>query len=80
MIGRVCKKQFEVKRFDIMKGVSLERRSPCCFSRAGASTAIPLKIELAEKFPNDIDAYCSGKDFLIKEILEEALRWYEGVK
>ena len=37
-----------------------------------------LKIELARKFPHDIDGYCNGKDFLIKKIEKEALSWYES--
>lgn len=35
-----------------------------------------LKIELANTFPNDLDAYCDGKDILVKEIEKEALAWY----
>jgi GrpB-like predicted nucleotidyltransferase (UPF0157 family) len=36
-----------------------------------------LKIKLAGQFPFDIDAYCKGKDSMIKEIENEALVWYK---
>ena len=34
-----------------------------------------LKAELAKKYPNDIDAYCDGKDSLVKEIEARAMKW-----
>ena len=34
-----------------------------------------LKIELAQKFPTDIDAYCDGKDPFIKDREQRALDW-----
>jgi GrpB-like predicted nucleotidyltransferase (UPF0157 family) len=38
-----------------------------------------LKINLAKKYPNDIDSYCKGKNSLIKEIEKEALYWYNNI-
>lgn len=35
-----------------------------------------LKEKLAEKYPEDIDSYCDGKDKYVKKIEEEAIRWH----
>jgi len=37
-----------------------------------------LKLALAEKFSNDLDAYCRGKDPFIKRVEQDALRWKRG--
>ena len=37
-----------------------------------------LKSELAARFPDDIEGYCDGKDAFMKEMEQEALRWYSG--
>lgn len=36
---------------------------------------LQLKINLAKRFPNDIAAYCDGKDAFIKEIDIKAAKW-----
>ncbi len=36
-----------------------------------------FKIKLADQYHDDIDSYCKGKDFLIKEIEKEALNYYK---
>lgn len=36
-----------------------------------------LKTMLSEKFPNDIEAYCEGKDQFVKQMELNALLWYE---
>ena len=38
-----------------------------------------LKINLAMKYPNDIEAYCDGKDAFVKLMEEKALKWYKGL-
>lgn len=35
-----------------------------------------LKVVLAEQFPNDIEAYCDGKDAFVKQMESDALEWY----
>lgn len=35
-----------------------------------------LKKQLAALYPNDIDAYCNGKDGFVKEMEARALQWY----
>lgn len=35
-----------------------------------------LKSELAQKYPRDIEAYCDGKDFFVKNLEKKALAWY----
>lgn len=35
-----------------------------------------LKAELAEKYPNDIEAYCDGKDNFVKKVEKDALKWH----
>lgn len=37
-----------------------------------------LKAELAQRFPQDIEAYMDGKDAFIQETERAALRWYRG--
>jgi len=37
-----------------------------------------LKSELVAKFPDDWDAYSLGKDDFIKNMEQDALRWYSG--
>lgn len=37
-----------------------------------------LKIELAQKFPYDIDGYCDGKESFVREIEELALSQFDG--
>lgn len=39
-----------------------------------------LKEELAEKFPNDMDSYCEGKDAYIKKVEELALEEYIDIR
>ena len=36
-----------------------------------------LKETLALKYPNDIEAYCDGKDDFVKQMERDALRWKE---
>ncbi|MCF8566236.1 GrpB family protein [Alicyclobacillus tolerans] len=36
-----------------------------------------LKRDLAEKFPNDIQAYMDGKNALVKDIEKKAVAWYQ---
>ena len=36
-----------------------------------------LKEELAIRFPEDIEAYCDGKDAFVKALEKKALRWLE---
>ena len=36
-----------------------------------------LKVELAKRYPNDIAAYCEGKDEFVKELEKRALKWYK---
>lgn len=35
-----------------------------------------LKKTLAQKFPNDNDGYCDGKDIFVKELERKAVTWY----
>ncbi|MFQ9679287.1 MAG: GrpB family protein [Ruthenibacterium lactatiformans] len=51
-------------------------------SRAGLSAPIPraaaygaLKLELAARFPYDIDGYCDGKDAFVGALERDALEW-----
>lgn len=37
-----------------------------------------LKSRLAELYPADIDGYCDGKDFFVKELEREALAWWRS--
>ena len=37
-----------------------------------------LKIELAQKFPDDIDGYCDGKESFVREIEKRALSQFDG--
>lgn len=39
-----------------------------------------LKYELAQKFSKEIEAYCDGKDFFVKELEKKALVWYKTKK
>ncbi|MBU5591676.1 GrpB family protein [Clostridium sp. MSJ-4] len=39
-----------------------------------------LKSRLATMFPNDIDAYCDGKDDFVKELERKSLEWYGDVE
>lgn len=39
-----------------------------------------LKIELARRFPSDINAYIEGKDALVKELEAKALNWQASVR
>lgn len=39
-----------------------------------------LKQELAKKYPQDIAAYCDGKDAFVKRLEKEALLWYWKTK
>ncbi|QSO55075.1 GrpB family protein [Alicyclobacillus curvatus] len=48
--------------------------------RDDATRYASLKRELAEKFPNDIQAYMDGKDALVKDIEKKAVAWYQGQK
>lgn len=36
-----------------------------------------LKSRLADMFPEDIEAYCEGKDAFVKELERKALEWYQ---
>nr|WP_239253911.1 GrpB family protein [Listeria ilorinensis] len=35
-----------------------------------------LKLQLAERFPHDIDSYCDGKEAFVKQLEKEALIWH----
>ncbi len=37
-----------------------------------------LKERLACMFPNDIEAYCDGKDAFVKDLEQKALAWYQS--
>lgn len=37
-----------------------------------------LKVRLVKEHSGDRESYISGKDYLVNEILEKALRWYNG--
>lgn len=39
-----------------------------------------LKIRLAERFPEDIEGYCNGKDAFVKQMEKDALLWYQNDK
>lgn len=39
-----------------------------------------LKEQLADRFPNDIEAYSEGKNDFIKEIEKKAIKWYKRKK
>lgn len=39
-----------------------------------------LKKELAQRFPDNIDAYIKGKEQLIQGIEKKAIYWYQGAK
>lgn len=39
-----------------------------------------LKSKLANKYPNDIDGYCDGKDDFVKRIEKDALKWYWTIR
>ena len=38
-----------------------------------------LKMELANRFPEDIEGYCAGKDAFVKQLEKDALRWWQTV-
>jgi GrpB-like predicted nucleotidyltransferase (UPF0157 family) len=38
-----------------------------------------LKEKLAQQFPYEIDSYISGKERLVRDIEEKALRWYSSL-
>ena len=38
-----------------------------------------LKMELAYRFPEDIEGYCVGKDAFVKQLEKDALLWYQAV-
>lgn len=37
-----------------------------------------LKRRLAQRFPEDIDAYCDGKDGFVRSLQDDAVAWMEG--
>ena len=37
-----------------------------------------LKMELAYRFPEDIEGYCAGKDAFVKQLEKDALLWYQN--
>lgn len=39
-----------------------------------------LKMELANRFPEDIEGYCAGKDAFVKQLEKDALLWYQNNK
>jgi len=48
------------------------------YLKAHANTAREygaLKVSLAQKFPNDIESYCDGKDAYVKQLERNALEW-----
>ena len=36
-------------------------------------------MELAYRFPEDIEGYCAGKDAFVKQLEKDALLWYQAV-
>ena len=62
--------EFEIRRHlavrDYLRAHAAERR-----------TYGQLKEELAIRFPEDIEAYCDGKDAVVKALEKKALRWLE---
>ena len=57
----------------------LRHASFCAYLRAFPSVRdeyAALKSKLAKQFPNDIQAYCDGKDDFVKQVEREALMWY----
>ena len=42
---------------------------------AGAAAYGALKLELAARFPRDIDGYCDGKDAFVGALERDALEW-----
>lgn len=38
-----------------------------------------LKRSLAQKYPEDIESYCDGKDAFVKQMEKEALCWYHSI-
>ncbi|MTI70703.1 MAG: GrpB family protein [Firmicutes bacterium] len=64
---------FEKGNFEINKHLNFRdflRAHPTYLKRYA-----DLKIELSKKFPYDIEAYCKGKDPLIKKLTEKANKW-----
>ncbi|MBS4200188.1 GrpB family protein [Bacillus sp. FJAT-49732] len=39
-----------------------------------------LKTKLAEQYPNDIEGYGDGKDYFVKSVEKDALKWYWTVR
>ncbi|WP_459734255.1 GrpB family protein [Latilactobacillus curvatus] len=39
-----------------------------------------LKMKLANRFPEDIEGYCAGKDAFVKQLEKDALLWYQNNK
>ncbi len=39
-----------------------------------------LKQALAVRYPNDLGAYCDGKDAFMKELEKKALKWQQAQK
>lgn len=37
-----------------------------------------LKMELAYRFSEDIEGYCTGKDAFVKQLEKDALLWYQN--
>ena len=45
----------------------------------GTFTEYPeLKMELAYRFSEDIEGYCTGKDAFVKQLEKDALLWYQN--
>ena len=38
-----------------------------------------LKMKLANRFPENIEGYCAGKDAFVKQLEKDALRWWQTV-
>ena len=55
--------------------ISKSRREIGAFSKARAAYG-ELKAALASRFPDDIGAYCDGKDEFVKEYERRALIWH----
>lgn len=45
--------------------------------RQAAAEYGQLKLRLAQKFPEDIEGYCDGKDNYVKQLEQQALSWFE---
>ncbi|MGN9164497.1 GrpB family protein [Tissierellaceae bacterium HCP3S3_D8] len=39
-----------------------------------------LKMELVDKFPENIEGYCDGKYTFVKQMEIDALLWYQSIK